>query len=190
MRVRSGFALLALAVILQPVLLHADTLYTISLPFHNGFSSTTISFSSASLLTGAQSLSPDGISASFGTVGWVASVTSAYWNPTATGTGTYFTFACDASPSVCSTAAGNSGIYAYELNGIAPSSTGTFHFDWELSAQGAGAYNGVTADIVCVGPCVVPEPGTMFLLGSGLAGVWTVTRKRKELFSEGPANSN
>jgi hypothetical protein len=108
----------------------------------------------------------------------------------ATGTGTYFTFACDASPSVCSNAAGNSGTYTYELNGMAPSSTGTFHFDWELSAQ--EVYAGGVGDTVCVGsePCVVPEPGTMFLLGSGLAGVWTVTRKRKELFSEGPANSN
>jgi hypothetical protein len=185
MRLRVASVVLALA-ILSPAALKADILYTIILPEHVGFSSTTISFTSPSILTGAQSLS--GVSATFGTAGWDASVTSAFWDTTTANT-TTFTFQCNASSTACLTAAGASGTYAFELQGIAPSSIGAYQFSWELSAS--GVYSGFLFDevdlcevypIACQ-PATVAEPGAASLVIVGLVCLIAIAWGRKRLIS-------
>ena len=148
--------------------------YDIVIPKVLTYPTTTLAFSSRSVLPGFPSVAADKIRVKFDNPNWAATVSEARL-VTRKG-GTYFKFTCQPSSTACMDATRGSGSYTYTLVPStlpAPSAKGTYAMLWDVNPPGDTATDSI----------VIPEPGVLVMLVPGLVGVlglrhWTSRRPR------------
>lgn len=168
-KVKIIIGVLAVAVLVMLAAAHSRKFnYSIVIPKVLTYPTTTLTFASTPAVLGSPSVAADKVQVKFDNPNWAATVTEVHLVTKAGGT--YFKLMCQASSAPCLDATHGSGSYTYSLVPStlpAPAAKGTYALVWDVNPPGD------TVEDVAV----VPEPGTLMMLGGGLVAVLGIRRR-------------